>query len=273
MVMLATRAVRAPDGTVLGHIQGGLLLNRNLPFIDHINEIVYPEGSLPFGSRGTATLFLDDVRISTNVRLFGPAQDERAIGTRVSQAVRDAVLGRGLTWLDRAFVVNDWYVSAYQPLADGAGRRVGMLYVGYLERPFTLLKYGVLVGIGVIFFAVMIVAAFVSLRWARTIFRPLEQMEATMRRVEAGDADARVGAGRQPTTRSAAWPSTWTTCSASSTRTPARCSAGTPSSMPRSPNARASWRRRSRSCCAAKSWPPSASSRPASRTRSTTRSR
>ena len=44
---------------------------------------------------------------------------------------------RGSTWLDRAFVVDDWYVSGYQPLTDGAGQRVGMLYVGYLERPFT----------------------------------------------------------------------------------------------------------------------------------------
>ena len=194
MVLLATRAVRDSDGRLLGHVQGGLLLNRNLPFIDHINEIVYPEGSLPFGSRGTATLFLDDVRISTNVRLFGPAQDERAIGTRVSQVVRDAVLVRGQTWLDRAFVVNDWYVSAYQPIADGAGQRVGMLYVGYSERPFTLLKYAALASIGLIFFAVMIVAAFVSLRWAVAIFRPIEQMAATMRDVEAGRLEARVGA-------------------------------------------------------------------------------
>ena len=121
-----------------------MLLNRNLPFIDHINGIVYPEGSLPFGSQGTATLFLDDVRISTNVRLFGADPTNRAIGTRVSQTVRDEVLGRGGTWLDRAFVVSDWYVSGYQPLADGAGQRVGMLYVGFLEQPFTLLKYGVL---------------------------------------------------------------------------------------------------------------------------------
>ena len=199
MVMLATRAVRHADGRLLGHVQAGLLLNRNLPFIDHINEIVYPEGSLPFGSHGTATLFLDDVRISTNVRLFakggGPnaAPDSRAIGTRVSQSVRHAVLGRGATWLDRAFVVSDWYVSAYQPLADSSGRRVGMLYVGILERPFTQLKYGALASVGVLFFAVMIVAAYVSLRWARGIFRPLEQMTATMQRVEAGALDARVG--------------------------------------------------------------------------------
>ena len=190
MVVLATAPVRDARGGLLGHVQAGVLLNRNLPFIDHINEIVYPEGALPFGSQGTATLFLDDVRIATNVRLF---QDERAIGTRVSQAVSDAVLKRGTTWLDRAFVVNDWYVSAYQPLADGAGQRIGMLYVGYLERPFTWLKYAILASIGVIFFAVMIGAAVVSLRWARGIFKPLEQMAQTMQRVEAGDGAARVG--------------------------------------------------------------------------------
>lgn len=193
MVMLATQPVRAADGRLLGWVQGGLLLNRNLPFIDHVNEIVYPEGSLPFGSKGTATLFLDDVRISTNVRLFGTEKDERAIGTRVSQTVRDAVLGEGRTWLDRAFVVDEWYVSAYQPLANGAGERIGMLYVGYLERPFTWLKYAALASIGLVFFPVMMAAAWVSLRWARSIFRPIERMEATMQRVEAGELDARVG--------------------------------------------------------------------------------
>lgn len=194
MLLLSTHAVHAADGRLIGYVQGGVLLNRNLAFIDHINEIVYPEGSLPFGSRGTATLFLGDVRISTNVRLFGSEQQQRAIGTRVSQAVRDAVLGRGSTWLDRAFVVDQWYVSAYEPLADSAGRRIGMLYVGFLERPFQLLKIAVVASIGAIFFAVMAVAAVVSLRWARTIFGPLERMEATMRRVEDGALDARVGA-------------------------------------------------------------------------------
>ncbi len=203
MVVRATAPVLSADGQVLAWVQAGVLLNRNLPFIDHINEIVYPQGALPFGSRGTATLFLDDVRISTNVRLFdSPAAiaggrasggEQRAIGTRVSLAVRDAVLGRGETWLDRAFVVNDWYVSAYQPLADSSGRRVGMLYVGYLERPFTLVKYGVLAGIGAVFFGVMIVAALLVLRWARWIFRPFEQMARTMRQVESGALASRVG--------------------------------------------------------------------------------
>ncbi len=193
LVLLAQRAVRGLDGRVLAHLQAGVLLNRNLPFIDHINRIVYPEGTLPFNSRGTATLFLDDVRISTNVRLFGAVSDQRAIGTRVSASVREAVLGQGMIWLDRAFVVNDWYVSGYQPLADSSGHRVGMLYVGVLEQPFTRFKIGALASIGALFAAVMIVAAVLSLRWARSIFSPLEQMEATMQRVAEGALDARVG--------------------------------------------------------------------------------
>jgi two-component system NtrC family sensor kinase len=190
MVMLSTIAVRGDRGQTLALLRGGVLLNQNLPLIDHINRIVYPDGSLPLGSNGTATLFMDDVRITTNVRLF---QDQRAIGTRVSQAVRDAVLGRGSTWLDRAFVVNDWYVSAYEPLMDATGERIGMLYVGYLEEPFRLVKYAMLAIIIAIFLLVMALAALFSLRWARSIFKPLELMNRTMEQVETGNAGARVG--------------------------------------------------------------------------------
>ncbi|MBI3531213.1 MAG: cache domain-containing protein [Burkholderiales bacterium] len=190
LVMLSTTPVYGPDGNIQALLRGGVLLNQNLPLIDYINRIVYPDGSLPFDSHGTATLFMDDVRITTNVRLF---QDQRAIGTRVSQVVRNAVLDHGETWLDRAFVVNDWYVSAYEPLLDGRGDRVGMLYVGYLEQPFRYVKYGMLALIVGIFLVVMVLAALFSVRWARSIFRPLEQMNQTMQRVEDGDASARVG--------------------------------------------------------------------------------
>ncbi len=191
MVLLSTIPVRGANGETLALLRGGVLLNQNLPLIDHINRIVYPSGSLPMGSHGTATLFMDDVRITTNVRLF---QDRRAIGTRVSLAVRDAVLGHGHTWLDRAFVVNDWYVSAYEPLVDAAGERIGMLYVGYLEQPFRLAKYGMLAAIVAIFLLAMALAALFSLRWARSIFRPLELMNRTIARAEGGDSGARVGA-------------------------------------------------------------------------------
>ena len=124
--MVIHAAAPVPGGGVL---VGGILLNRNLQFIDTINELVYANAVTGGTRHGTATLFLDDVRISTNVRLF---DDERALGTRVSDAVRTEVLDQGKTWLDRAFVVEDWYISGYLPLTDSFGDRGGMLYVGYL---------------------------------------------------------------------------------------------------------------------------------------------
>ena len=133
MVVHAASRATTPDGAPAALV-GGILLNQNLEFIDTINDLVYQAASLPEDSQGTATLFLDDVRITTNVRLF---EGRRALGTRVSAAVRSAVMEEGRTWLDSAFVVNDWYISAYEPLVDSYGKRVGMLYVGFLEKPFS----------------------------------------------------------------------------------------------------------------------------------------
>ena len=167
---------------------GGILLNRNLDFIDTINTLVYQRKNTAEDPRGTATLFLEDVRISTNVRLF---ENVRALGTRVSAEVRNAVLDQGQTWLDRAFVVNDWYISGYLPIYDSFDQRIGMLYVGFLEEPFRLVKRDAIAMMWIAFIGVLIVFIPVFLRLAGGIFSPLERMTKTMRRVETGDLTAR----------------------------------------------------------------------------------
>ena len=176
------------NGRQQAALVGGLLLNQNLVFIDTINDLVYRAASLPAGSQGTATLFLDDVRITTNVRLF---EDRRALGTRVSSAVRSTVLDQGKTWLDSAFVVNDWYISAYEPIIDSYGKRVGMLYVGFLEAPFIKARYTTLAIILIAFLAITAAIVPIFLRWARAIFKPLERMTDTIDKVESGDLGAR----------------------------------------------------------------------------------
>ncbi|MBP2239111.1 signal transduction histidine kinase [Sinorhizobium kostiense] len=189
MVVQSASPVLLADGSP-AVLVGGTLLNQNLLFIDTINDLVYRQASLPEGSRGTATLFLDDVRISTNVRLF---EGRRALGTRVSAAVRSAVLGDGKTWLDSAFVVNDWYISAYEPIVDSYGKRVGMLYVGFLEAPFTAAKYQTVFAVALAFLAIAAASVPIFLRWARAIFQPLERVNSTIGKVEAGDLGARTG--------------------------------------------------------------------------------
>lgn len=191
MIVHTASPARLPNNTQ-GALVGGILLNNNIRFIDSINDLVYTAAGLPKNSRGTTTLFLDDVRISTNVRLFG---DSRALGTRVSESVREAVLREGKIWLDRAFVVNDWYISAYEPIHDSRGKTVGMLYVGFLERPFINAKLTTLLAVIFAFLVVALISVPLFLSWARGIFKPLEKMTETIHLVETGDLTARTNIG------------------------------------------------------------------------------
>lgn len=188
MVVHSASPVRV-DGRE-GVLVGGVLLNRNLNFIDTINALVFLNAVTGGDRQGTATLFLDDVRVSTNVRLF---EDVRALGTRVSAVVRGAVLDDGHTWLNRAFVVNDWYISGYLPLIDSFGDRVGMLYVGFLEAPFTAAKREAVIWMMAAFAAVLALSAPVFLWMAKGIFAPLEKMTSTMQKVGKGNLSARIG--------------------------------------------------------------------------------
>ena len=188
--MVVHTATRVAVSGHQGVLVGGTLLNRNLDFIDTINDLVYRASASGATRQGTATLFLDDVRVSTNVRLF---ENVRALGTRVSAVVRGNVLDEGETWLNRAFVVNDWYISGYLPITDSFGKRVGMLYVGFLEAPFLATQRSAYIAVLTAFLIVMGLTVPLFLRLARGIFSPLEKMTKTMRRVEDGDLDARIG--------------------------------------------------------------------------------
>ncbi|MBR9763081.1 MAG: HAMP domain-containing protein [Rhodobacteraceae bacterium] len=187
MVVQSAAPVTLPDGTQAALV-GVQLLNRNLSFIDTINALVYRPQSLPDASQGTATLFLDDVRISTNVRLF---EDRRALGTRVSAEVKTQVLEGGESWLGRAFVVNDWYISAYEPILDSFNEPIGMLYVGFTEAPFATAKRNSVIVLTGAFLVITLVSVPVFLRWAGHIFRPLEAMRRTINKVDGGDMSAR----------------------------------------------------------------------------------
>ncbi|HPD66343.1 MAG TPA: Cache 3/Cache 2 fusion domain-containing protein [Bacteroidia bacterium] len=83
----------------------------------------------------TATVFqrIDSgfLRISTNVR---SAEGTRAHLTYIpltSPVAQEILSGRN--YLGRAYVVNDWYITAYEPIFD-KGEITGMLYVGKREK-------------------------------------------------------------------------------------------------------------------------------------------
>ena len=185
MMIRAIYPIKDPHGKVIALLDGGVLLNSNFDFVDTIRDLVYGPGSLKQGSIGTVTVFLDDVRITTNVPL---APGERALGTRVSDEVRTKVLDQGNIWIDRAFVVNDWYISAYKPILNENGDRVGMLYSGYLEAPYRSTLWQALIILALMFVILMVLSALVAIRGAKSIFKPLEAMTSVVHATRAGEA-------------------------------------------------------------------------------------
>jgi len=184
MMLRMVYPIRGEMNDVVAYLDGGVLLNRNFDFVDSIRDLVYGTGSLMKGSLGTVTVFIDDVRISTNV----PGKSgERALGTRVSHEVRTQVLEQGRNWIDRAFVVNDWYISAYEPIYDVGGERVGILYAGFLETPFSQMLRNALLILFALFILVMLISSWFAIRGAKSIFKPIEQMTAVVRGTYAGE--------------------------------------------------------------------------------------
>ncbi|MCQ8897150.1 cache domain-containing protein [Limnobacter humi] len=178
------------DGRLTGYIEAGILVNKNLSMVDNLNNLIYSPDTLLEGSFGTATIFLEDVRVATTVRR---SDQTRALGTRVSEEVRETVLGRGQVWLERAFVVNDWYLAAYAPLVSPDGSRIGMLYVGFLEAPYAAIRKQLAVLFFLAVLSAMGVGSVMVARLVSGIFYPLRRMNYIMSRQEQGDTQARVG--------------------------------------------------------------------------------
>lgn len=125
------------DGTFVGIVYGALLLNHDVTIPDRAQSLVFGEEKIDGLDIGTATLFLDDLRISTNVK---GRDGKRAVGTQVSREVYQKVFEGGKIWRDKAFVVDHWVIAAYQPLKDIENRTIGMIYAGVLEEKYSRIK-------------------------------------------------------------------------------------------------------------------------------------
>jgi two-component system NtrC family sensor kinase len=184
-------AVPVFDGPLLlGVLYGGILLNRSETFVDTVRETVFRGEIFNGRSIGTATIFLNDVRIATNVLT---PEGKRALGTRVSPEVKEHVLSKGKLWTDRAFVSSDWYITAYQPIETIAGARAGMIYVGVLAEKYADIRRQILTIYGLITAAVMLVAAGLGYFIDRRITSPIQRLIRASRQVREGSLTPDLG--------------------------------------------------------------------------------
>ena len=189
LMLKAASSVVDENGRLLGVLYGGILINRNYEIVDRVKEIVYKDEKYKGREIGTVTIFQHDLRISTNVK---DVMGARAIGTRVSKEVNQAVLIEGKPWVDRAFVVNDWYITAYEPIKSISGGIIGILYVGMLERPYiditnrVILTFSV---IGILSVVLLLVLLFIS---TTRIIHPIKEMVYATQKIAEGDLSHKV---------------------------------------------------------------------------------
>lgn len=184
MMLKAASSITDENNTLLGVLYGGILINRNYEIVDRVKEIVYKGEKYKGRDKGTATIFQHDLRISTNVK---NERNGRAIGTRVSKEVNNAVLQEGKPWIDRAFVVNDWYITAYEPIKNIDNKIIGILYVGMLEKPYIDTTKRVMLTF-TIMASLCIVLLLVILYFSTTrIINPLQKMVVATQKIAKGD--------------------------------------------------------------------------------------
>ena len=119
-------------------------MNEPSPMVDKVKEI----------AGGTCTIFQrmnnagDMLRISTNVI---NKEGKRAIGTFIPKINPDgnpnpvvSQVLQGKTFRGRAFVVDQWYITAYKPIFDSDKRVIGMLYVGIPQESVKSLRQAII---------------------------------------------------------------------------------------------------------------------------------
>ncbi len=177
---------------LIGFLDGGLLLNNSTVLVDQIRDLIYLSDNDRLRPVGTLTVFLDDLRVSTNVPLDSDHRLGRAIGTRVSAEVYNQVLSKGQQWVDRAYVYDAWYITAYQPIKDQYDNVIGMLYTGYLMWPFVKAYMTNIAEISLITLMLLLVSGVMVYRGSRDLFRPIERIHKVVKLVQLGK-EKRIG--------------------------------------------------------------------------------
>lgn len=180
LALTGVSPLRSEEGDIVGAVVAVYLFNNDFTLVDRIKEVAGVD---------TVTIFFGDLRVSTNVMT---ESGERAVGTRVSEAVRQVVLEAGRDYVGRAFVVNEWFITRYIPLHNHQDQVVGSLYVGARLSAFENLVHNFNNRVAFIALVCIILAGVVAVPIARVITRPIAELVDATRRLAQGDRMVRV---------------------------------------------------------------------------------
>lgn len=159
-----------------GHVlKGSSILHDDYSLIDHIKEETGVEVSLLYGN----------TRMLTTIR---NGDNERIGGTEVSEVVAEHVLGRGEEFFSNELsIYEEKYYGYYLPLVNSDGSVVGMMFVGKQQKEVNGKVDHVINQIIVIGLIVLVLAAFFSICFTKSIIASINTMMEFLRKIASGD--------------------------------------------------------------------------------------
>jgi two-component system NtrC family sensor kinase len=183
LLAVGAAPVVSESGELLGVLCGGQLLNKQNAIVDRVRNTLYREEKYDGREVAVVSIFLGDKRIATSMTLPTGA---RAVGTLLSEDVRDRVLGKGEQWIQPVYILDDRYLSAYEPIRDPKGAVIGVLGLGLLERKFKEAEHRELGAIALFTGLAVLLAVIASYLLSNSIMKPLNSLIAAKEKMIAG---------------------------------------------------------------------------------------
>jgi methyl-accepting chemotaxis protein len=160
---------------------GATRINGNFEAVDRVKAI----------AGGTATIFVDDLRVATNVT---KPDGSRAVGTRlVAGLAHDSVFSAHQTYRGEADILGESYLTIYEPIRVGDAV-VGIAYVGVKKAEF----FGVLQSLVTtnLFFGalVIVLAGLAAFFLIKRIFAPIGAIRRELAAIAGATAQQEVDA-------------------------------------------------------------------------------
>jgi methyl-accepting chemotaxis protein len=152
-----------------------------------MNDFTAPVDRVKTLVGGTATVFLGDLRVTTNV-----VKDDgsRAVGTRLKPGpVFDAVLKDGKPYRGQADILGKPYFVAYDPIKTTAGQTIGVLYVGIPKADFMASVNNVMIALFACGLVVALLTVGACLVVSRRMFSPMKGLCDRMEALRQGRTD------------------------------------------------------------------------------------
>ncbi|MEC5292498.1 methyl-accepting chemotaxis protein, partial [Aurantimonas sp. C2-3-R2] len=139
---------------------------------------------------GTATVFMGDKRVTTNVK---KPDGSRAVGTVLARGpVYDALFADGRPYRGRADILGTPFFTAYDPIKDASGKTIGILYVGIREAEFFSSIDSLQYKLAAISLGAAIIIGLFVLWMSGRLFAPLKGLTKTIAAVADGRTDVTV---------------------------------------------------------------------------------